>query len=353
MNSRIVETDKIAPALEAVLSKYDYSGLYVVTDTNVKSCVLPLIEDTLSKYDARVITFEAGEENKNINTLSKVWQTLSESGATRKSLIINLGGGVVTDLGGFAAATFKRGIRFVNIPTSVLGAVDAAVGGKTGIDFCGLKNEIGAFYMPEAVIISSEPLSTLPEKEIGSGFGEIVKMAMITSEDSYRLTLDENILRDKAKLAEGMLMSIREKERIVEEDPKESGLRKVLNFGHTAGHALETLMLEKGTPVSHGEAVANGILVSLILSHMIEGMSSDEIYRYRDGVLRRHFKPIQFSCNDYDRIEEIVSHDKKNPSAGDIRFVLLEKIGKPHIDVPVLNPDLRSAMDIYRDLLSL
>lgn len=350
MSTRIIDTANLAEALENELTATEHCGLFVVTDSNVKEMVLPRLASVLQKHKASIISFTAGEENKNLETLSQIWRKLSDNGATRKSLIINLGGGVVTDLGGFAAATFKRGIQFINIPTTVLGAVDAAVGGKTGIDFNGLKNEVGAFALPRAVMISSEPLCTLPQREIKSGFGEIVKTALITSEDFYAHTLAGDILSDNDSLRNIMTMSVAEKQRITDEDPLEKGLRKTLNFGHTAGHAFETMMMARGATVSHGEAVANGILVALILSHMLTGMTSGEIYRYRDGILRRHFSPIAFGCKDYEELTRLISHDKKNPSAGDIRFVLLESIGKPLIDIPVTVPDLHTAFDIYRDL---
>jgi len=350
MSTRIIETSNIAEALEDELKVTQHNGLFVVTDSNVEEMMLPRLENVLRKHNAIIITFAAGEENKSMASLTSVWQKLSDNGATRKSLMINLGGGVVTDLGGFAAATFKRGIQFINIPTTVLGAVDAAVGGKTGIDFNGLKNEVGAFAMPKSVIISSEPLTTLAYSEILSGFGEIVKTAMITSEDFYALTLDENILSDKDSLRKVMTMSVAVKQRITDEDPLEKGLRKILNFGHTAGHAFETMMITRGTTISHGAAVANGILVALILSHMLTGMPSGEIYRYLDGIMRRHFSPIKFGCKDYEEMTRLISHDKKNPSATEIRSVLLESIGRPLIDIPVTTSDLHTAFDIYRDL---
>lgn len=350
MSTRIIDTGNLAEALDNELTATQHNGLFVVTDSNVKELMIPSLLRILQKHNATIITLTAGGKNKNLDSLAHVWQRLSDSGATRNSLMINLGGGVVTDLGGFAAATFKRGIRFINIPTTVLGAVDAAVGGKTGIDFNGLKNEVGAFAMPGTVIISSEPLRTLPPAEIISGFGEIVKTAMITSEDLYALTLAGNILSDKDSLRKVMALCVAEKQRITDEDPLEKGLRKILNFGHTAGHALETMMMMRGATVSHGEAVANGILVALILSHMLTGLSSGEIYRYRDGVLRRHFSPIAFGCKDYGELTRLISHDKKNPEPHDIRFVLLESIGKPLFGIPVTTSDLHTALDIYRDL---
>ncbi len=271
-----LRTENLRAALAATLEEISHSGLFLLTDSNVATHVLPKILNVLTdKEEARIIEIPAGEDNKNLDTLTQVWSSLSEGGATRNSLLINLGGGVVTDLGGFAAASFKRGIRFVNIPTTVLGAVDAAVGGKTGIDFNGLKNEIGAFANAECVIISSEPLATLPREEILSGLGEIVKTAMISSGELYQKVLDDKILSDTNLLQDAMAECVRFKARVTEEDPHESGLRKILNFGHTAGHALESLMLTRHTPVTHGCAVANGILVALILSHMHLSLQSN------------------------------------------------------------------------------
>ncbi len=353
MGSRIIETERLAPALAKELKTIGHNGIFVVTDSNVAKEVLPLLESMFEEYPAQIIIIEAGERNKNLDSLAKVWRELSDRGASRKSLVVNIGGGIVTDLGGFAASTFKRGMRFINIPTTILGAVDAAVGGKTGIDFNGVKNEVGAFALPVSVIISSEPLATLAEKEILSGFGEIVKTAMITSEDFYRLTLDENILSDKKRLQKTMTMSVMEKQRITGADPCDTGLRKILNFGHSAGHAFETFMLRRDTPVSHGAAIANGILVSLILSHMLFEMPSQEIYRYTDGILRPYFSPIPFGCKDYAELSEIMSHDKKNLSSSELRFVLLKAIGFPCHDIPVSFSDLHTSLDIYRDILHL
>lgn len=348
---RILRPDSLHAALAAVLEEIPHRGLFLLTDSNVAIQVLPKIRDVLTdKEEACIIEIQAGENNKNLDTLTHVWRSLSEGGATRNSLLINLGGGVVTDLGGFAAATFKRGIRFVNIPTTVLGAVDAAVGGKTGIDFDGLKNEIGAFANAECVIISSEPLATLPHEEILSGFGEIVKTAMISSGEFYHKVLNDNILSDMHLLQEAMAECVNFKARVTEEDPHESGLRKILNFGHTAGHAFESLMLTRRTPVTHGCAVANGILVALILSHMLLNLPSDQIYLYKDRILQRYFRPIPFTCKDYDSLAEIISHDKKNSASTDWKFVLLSAIGTPRRDISVSKEDLFTALDIYCDL---
>ena len=196
----------------------------------------------------------------------------------------------------------------------------------------------------------TEPLATLPHEEILSGLGEIVKTAMISSGELYQKVLDDKILSDMNLLQDAMAECVRFKARVTEEDPHESGLRKILNFGHTAGHAFESLMLTRHTPVTHGCAVANGILVALILSHMHLSLQSDQIYLYKDRILQHYFPPIPFTCKDYDKLAEIISHDKKNSASSDWKFVLLSAIGTPHRDISVSKEDLFTALDIYKDL---
>lgn len=373
--SIIKESGDISLGLREILNKMPHKGLFLLTDTNVDRCVLPLLIDFMREENPEIIVIDAGEENKNLDSLARVWQRLSDGGATRDSLLINLGGGVVTDLGGFAAASFKRGIRFINVPTTILGAVDAAVGGKTGIDFLGLKNEIGAFSNPEAVLISAQPLATLPHSEIISGFGEIVKTAIISSRKLYRNLLAEpplprrnlNAAADSAVMAE----CVRFKEKITLLDPKERGLRKILNFGHTGGHAFETLLLRKGKPAAHGVAVAHGVLLSLVLSHMLLGLPSEEIELYRREILPL-FPTLPITCRDCDAIIELAGHDKKNLCPSTPLFILLRSLPSenflsslsandslsannsllpsPFDAVPVSNRDLRAALDIYLDL---
>lgn len=367
--SIIKESGDISRGLREILNKMPHKELFLLTDSNVDRCVLPLLIDFLREENPEIIVIDAGEENKNLDSLARVWQRLSEGGATRDSLLINLGGGVVTDLGGFAAATFKRGIRFINVPTTILGAVDAAVGGKTGIDFLGLKNEIGAFSNPEAVLISAQPLATLPHSEIISGFGEIVKTAIISSRRLYRSFLANPGVMDR--LGAVMAECVRVKEKITLLDPKERGLRRILNFGHTGGHAFETLLLRKGKPAAHGVAVAHGILLSLILSHMLLGLPSEEIELYRREILPL-FPTLPLTCRDCDAIIELAGHDKKNLCPSTPLFILLRSLPaenflsslsandslsannfllpSPFEAVPVSNRDLRAALDIYLDL---
>lgn len=348
--SRIIESSDIAASLTGLVSSPETGSLFVITDSNVRRYVLPRLDSFISGRDIRVIEVEPGERSKSLETLAGVWKSLSDNGATRRSVMICIGGGVVTDLGGFAASTFKRGIRCINVPTTVLGAVDAAAGGKTGIDFNGLKNEIGTFASPEAVIISEMPFRTLPPEETVSGFAEIVKTAMITSEEFYRTLPGFNPLVETTDLIRLILRAVGEKERITEVDPKESGIRKILNFGHTAGHAFETRLIEKGIKARHGDAVAHGILVALILSHLRLNLPSKEIHTYLSGIMRPLFPALPLGCRDSDRIMEIAEHDKKNTGDGGLQFVLLRSIGNPVFDVPVTADEFRTALDIYLDI---
>lgn len=271
----------LSARVDKAIRNLNPASVTIVTDTNVKDAVFSLFEDSATLPGANIVVLEPGEDHKNLDSVSMIWNALEEAGATRRSLVVNIGGGLVTDIGGFAAATFKRGIRFINIPTTLLGAVDAATGGKTAINFNGLKNEIGAFHLPSEVIISALPLSTLCHEELMSGYAEMLKTGFIADNDLYfsLLRMDE-ILSDSTLLENAMKRCVEIKEKVVSEDPTEKGLRKILNFGHTAGHAFESLALERHTPVPHGVAVAHGMLVELILSHMLKGFPTKEIDRY-------------------------------------------------------------------------
>lgn len=324
----------------------------ILTDQNVASLHPSLISDIAAKYDAKMIVVPAGEASKSLDTLAFVWQKMTEYGATRHTTLYCIGGGMVTDLGGFAAACFKRGIPHVNIATTLLAAVDAAVGGKTGIDFMGLKNELGAFKMPEETTAFIPAFHTLPPLEILSGWAEAVKTAYIDSADMTNRILALDPLDISDTDMEGVVDFCRQtKTRIVSEDPTEKGLRKILNFGHTAGHALETMMMMRGTPVPHGVAVAHGILIALILSYDMIGLPQMHVTRYA-AWLKEHYPRIPFSCKDYDEICRIASHDKKNNTAeGEYNFVLLQDIGNPRYDVKVSSAQLRNALDLYQTLI--
>lgn len=344
---KIVYTNDVSAAIAAFVSEMVPASVHIITDTNVKSAVLPRLG-----LDFPVIAVEPGDNNKSLDSLSRIWSGLISQGATRKSLVINIGGGVVTDMGGFAAATFKRGLRFINVPTTLLSAVDAAVGGKTGINFEGLKNEIGAFAQADAVVISTILFSSLPKTELLSGYAEMLKHGLLSSSESYASLLKFDILdADLTRLLPLLEESVRVKERIVTEDPCEKGIRRALNLGHTAGHAFEALAMHKGRPIPHGYAVAFGILVEMILSHTLEGFPSEELYRYASYLKEQCYGSPDISCKDYETLVEYMHHDKKNDTPLQINFTLLSSPGVPLIDRTASEAEILTALDIFRDLI--
>lgn len=351
MQNVIYTTDPVGELQRAVGDR-NPAGVFVVADTNTRRLVLPRIaaaSESLAK--AAVIEIEAGDDRKNLQSLSAVWQALVEGGATRGSLVVNVGGGMVTDLGGFAAATFKRGVRFINLPTTLLGAVDAAVGGKTGINFCGLKNEVGVFAEASDVIISSTFFDTLPAGELLSGYGEVLKHALLDSAGATRRALAASPLElDSGALLNLLRESVEVKRRVVAADPHENGLRKALNLGHTAAHAFEALAFAGGKPVAHGHAVAWGLVVDLVLSSMILSFPSSTLQDVA-AFVRANYPAPAITCDDYPALIGYMRHDKKNRTAGDINFTLLRSPGDIAIDSTVEPPRIEAALDIFRDLL--
>lgn len=340
----MIRVTKRVPAeeLETLLSDCDRGA--IVTDSNVA----PLLKDT-GVPDMPVITIPAGEESKNIATCTGVWREMSELGLTRHSVIVNVGGGVVTDLGGFCAATYMRGIPFINVSTTLLGAVDASVGGKTGVDLDGLKNRIGVFAQPRATFVPVEALATLPAQDMLSGYAEMIKTAYIFSPEFTDEMLRYSPLSlDVEATEKGIKRCLEVKSGVVARDPQEKGERKILNFGHTAGHAFEEFAMQR-KPMLHGIAVAHGMLVALVLSHLMCGLPSAEIYRYADR-LREVFPPMRITCNDYDELLRLMRLDKKNRGGCDTRFVLLRAIGECVTDVAVPEKEIKNALDIYSDL---
>lgn len=344
---QLIFSNRIADNLATLVAGFAPNKVYILTDTNTRA-----IGEELNRFDATIITIPAGDSHKDIHSLSSVWETLSTFGATRRSLLINVGGGMVTDLGGFAAATFKRGIRFINVPTTLLGAVDAAVGGKTGINYLRFKNEIGAFAPADAVIISTRHFSTLPATELRSGFAEMLKHGLISSSESYRRLLAFDIFNaDLDALLPLLEENVAVKSRIVEQDPREQGIRKALNLGHTAGHAFESLALERNAPMPHGYAVAYGLLVEMVISHLLEGFPSSELHTLA-SLLRNAYAPAPaITCNDYPRLLELMSHDKKNATPDAINFTLLAAPGIPLINRTADTDTIRIALDLTRNLL--
>lgn len=324
-------TSNVVKDLDELLTGRDGDEIYILTDSNTKDMCLPVLLESEKIKHSRVITIPAGDDKKNIESLQQIWKHLSENGATRKSLMINVGGGMITDIGGFAAATFKRGIEYINVSTTLLGAVDAATGGKTGINFLGFKNEIGAFAPAKAVLIDTYFFRTLDNDNIRSGFAEMVKHALISSKKDWNdiLAFDlENI--DYAILRTLLARNIEIKETIVEADPKEQGIRKALNLGHTFAHAIESYSYSVKKPVLHGYAVAWGLVCELYLSRIKLNFPKDEFLKFKQFV-KENYGDYDCGCNDYDELLELMKHDKKNESKA-INFTLLSDVGEVKIN---------------------
>jgi 3-dehydroquinate synthase len=310
---------------------YQHAKFFILVDENtLNQCLPQLISKIPLLENAEVIEIEEGEESKSAEVLSQVWQVLSELGAERSSVLINLGGGVVTDFGGFVAGTFKRGIRFFNIPTSLLAMVDASLGGKTGINHSGLKNEVGLFNNPDAVFVDPTFLETLPKPHLVSGFAEMVKHALIFSPGYWR-ELKEVSLLDLPSLDDSIYRSIEIKNQIVTSDPYETGRRKILNFGHTIGHALESYSHEGDSKsLLHGEAIAIGMVCEAFLSNKIHDLSIEELKDITSFIFS-HFPKINLVSHSYHRLIELMKHDKKSHDQR-LNFTLLSEIGDASFD---------------------
>ena len=346
---KVVISKDLKADLQAFFASMSYDRLFILTDTNTQEKCYPLIKDIPALQDAPVITVQAGDTHKDIEQVASIWSRLSNEGASRNSLLVNLGGGMITDMGGFAGATFKRGLRTVNIPTTLMASVDAAVGGKTGINFNGLKNEVGSFYPPECVFIDCEFLRTIDRDNLLSGYAEMIKHALISSMDIYAsvLLFDLDAKIDYAFLNRMVAQSVAVKERIVEEDPKEHGIRKALNFGHTIGHAYESLSFKKNRPLLHGHAVAAGIVSELYLSHKVCGFPMEKLSQVV-YYLKEYYPAFVFDCKDYDALYELMTHDKKN-EAGVINFTLLSQVGDVQINRQVSMEKILESLDFYRE----
>lgn len=348
MNQRVIISKDIEKELATALSECEHDKTFVLTDTTTRELCWPKIKSFSSIKDATIITIAAGDTHKNMEALASVWTALGNNGATRHSCLINLGGGMVTDLGGFAASTFKRGINFINIPTTLLAMVDASVGGKTGINFNGLKNEIGAFADSRFVILDTQFLKTLDHQNICSGYAEMLKHALISTEDTWAELISFDIEQpDLEKLQAMVAESVAVKERIVETDPLEKGLRKALNLGHTIGHALEAWAMKHQRPILHGYAVAYGLVAELYLSTCKTGFPTDKM-RQTVRFIHENYGQLNFTCDDYDELLALMKHDKKN-TAGRINFTLLGNIGDIRINQTAEKKEIFEALDFYRD----
>ncbi len=347
-HGRLVFSDDVVRDTEKAVTACAYDRLFVLVDKNTLKHCWPVLQRSAVLRGAHLVTVGCGDVCKNLDTVVQVWRVLEEHGATRRSCMVCLGGGMVTDLGGFAASTFKRGIDFINVPTTLLAQVDASVGGKTGFNFDGLKNEIGLFSDSRCVIISAQFLTTLSRTDLLSGYAEMLKHSLISGAEMWRELVTFDILHpDWARLQHMVAASVAVKERIVAEDPTEHGLRRALNLGHTVGHAFESWSIAQGQPIPHGYAVAYGLVCELYLSCVKTGFPIDRL-RQVAAFVREHYGRISFTCDDYPDLLRLMRHDKKN-TAGSINFTLLADLGDVRIDQTATEKEITEALDFYRD----
>ena len=392
MQQQIIISNDIEHDLATAVAESEHDRVFVLTDDTTHECCLPKVAALLAQYGAVPITIAHGDQHKTLAALGDVWTALQQGGATRHSLLINLGGGMITDLGGFAAATFKRGINFINIPTTLLAMVDAAVGGKTGVNFGGLKNEIGAFADARFVIINTCFLDTLDAENLCSGYAEMLKHSLISNAQMWAEHVNFDILQpDLTELQRMVAASIAVKEHIVADDPHEHGIRKSLNFGHTIGHALEEFSMQQpggavvsaqllplarartaptkqeaqkgGAVVStaptnptnqtppgallHGYAVAFGLIGELYISARKAGFPTARLHQTA-RFIRENYGAVAFTCDDYPTLLNLMRHDKKN-TADTINFTLLHDIGDIRINQTATDEEIREALDFIRE----
>ena len=332
--------------INEIISKNRYSSLFILVDEHTNEYCLPkFLPNVAVEIPIEIIEIEAGEGNKNITTCIEIWSILSDLGADRKSAIINLGGGVITDIGGFIASTFKRGIDFINVPTTLLGMVDASIGGKNGVDLGNLKNQIGVINVPELLLIDTSFLESLSQKEMRSGLAEMLKHGLIYDKNYWNLFLNLSQI-DFADFDSLIYRSIEIKNEIVKQDPTENGIRKALNFGHTLGHAIESHFLESATPLLHGEAIAIGMILESYISSEKQLLSNDEFQQIKYTITDIFEKHI-FTEKDIKIIQNLLIHDKKN-EYGKVQFALLNGIGKTIINQLVENELIIKSFNDYK-----
>lgn len=348
----VILSEELGESLKRAIDKCPHDKLFVLTDTHTHELCMPCLQHISVIANAVEIVIGAEDVHKTLETLASVWKVLSEKGATRHSLLINLGGGMITDLGGFAAATFKRGFSYINVPTTLLSMVDAAVGGKTGINFNGLKNEIGVFAPANCVLIDAQFLRTLDDRNFFSGYAEMLKHGLISTTQHWAELLQFDAEeRGYARLSTLVGQSVKVKEDIVSQDPFEHGIRKALNLGHTVGHAFESLALAEGRSVLHGYAVAWGMVCELYLSHIKAGFPNDKM-KQTIQFIKENYGVFYIECKHYEQLYEFMLHDKKN-KGGVINFTLLEDIGQVNINQTADKETIFEMLDFYRECMGL
>ena len=348
MLENVIITHQLERDLTQALAEIQPDKLFVLTDDNTLQACYPILRSWGCLADTTPITIAASDDHKDIASLSTVWQGLSRGGASRHSCLINLGGGMVTDLGGFAAATFKRGIAFINIPTTLLSMVDASVGGKTGVNFDGLKNEIGVFRDANRVLLSTLFLGTLDQENIRSGYAEMLKHGLLSTQEMWNELMDFPLEAPDYGLLQDMVgRSVEVKADIVSADPLEHGIRKALNLGHTIGHAFESWAMHRKTPILHGYAVAFGLVAELYLSTVKCGFPTTLLHQ-ATRYIRDYYGTLAITCKDYPTLLELMTHDKKN-QGGRINFTLLREIGDIQINQYATNEEIEEALDFLRE----
>lgn len=374
MKQSVIIAKNLKTELATALSECAPDKLFVLVDETTGAQCWPMVKDFFCLKHARLITIKPTDTHKNLDALAHVWRELQIGGATRHSCLVNLGGGMVTDLGGFAASTFKRGIDFINIPTTLLAMVDASVGGKTGINFGGLKNEVGVFSEARFVLLCTDFLRTLDDRNLRSGYAEMLKHGLIADERHWAELVNFDLARPDLALLQRMLAeSVEVKERIVRKDPTEKGIRKALNLGHTFGHAFESFSMEASpllpgeaqasaetsaarprptneaasTPLLHGYAVAFGLVCELYLSALKTGFPTDRMHQ-TVRFIREYYGSFAITCDDYPELIRLMTHDKKN-TAGTINFTLLGGIGDIRINQTATEDEMKEALDFFRE----
>ncbi|MFL9836108.1 3-dehydroquinate synthase [Flavobacterium sp. ST-75] len=333
--------------LQETITPDKYSKVFVVADSNTSQLCLPnFLAQLATEVEIEILEIDAGEINKTIETCTQLWYALTEMGGDRKSIMINVGGGMISDLGGFVSATFKRGIDFINVPTSLLAMVDASVGGKTGVDLGPIKNQVGVINNPIAVLMDINYLGTLPQNEMRAGLAEMLKHGLICDKNYWEKFLDLNELTTD-DLLQLIYESVIIKNNVVTQDPTEKGLRKILNFGHTLGHAIESYHLdtEEKTTLLHGEAIAIGMVLESYISFKKDLLTLNDYTQIKE-VITSIFGKTEFSQTDIENIMKLLSHDKKS-EFGEVLFVVLNGIGKASFNEPVNNELITEAFHDY------
>ena len=333
-----IQIDDINESLKEFFSKNTYSKVAVLVDENTKECCLPIIQENLPEHV--VIEIESGELNKNLATCEKIWTALTDHAFNRQSLLVNLGGGVIGDMGGFCAVSYKRGIDFINIPTTLLASVDANIGGKLGVDFKGLKNHLGFFQDPNEVFIDSRFLQTLPNRELRSGFAEVIKHGLIADKNYFEEVTKDGLNQKNWNAV--IAHSVQIKNEVVKQDPKEKGLRKILNFGHSIGHAIESFYLESENRLLHGEAIAIGMICEAYLSSKLLGLSDQELTQITEKILKI-YPDLSINKSDFTSIISLMYQDKKNVN-NFLNHSLIYEIGREGYDVAIDEKDVMDSL---------